>query len=270
MSGYSKIYLLAIAGCSILGICIVVLARVRGLRRRVSAIVAPDVWANQKMLPVIWALLCWFIIPAVVSYVISQGATRLFSARYLVAVVPPVMLLAGLGIAIVRWRLLKVALAIGVIGIALTVVPFYYRSVQVEDWNVVVPWVQQHYQAGDGLVCYDNTVDGAVKQGCQIAVEYYLHAYPGPAHFTPDSPGAFSWETYSAPNPDAAVDPSELAVYAAQHPRIFLITGRVRDDAAEKRLEAAQQWLTAHYHLVSKIETPTVRVWLFDTAGRAS
>ena len=285
MGGYNKIYLLMLGGCCALGVIIILLARVpavgrlqgptgrpQGIAPTIPGRVLAFVYSRGDPLrspagAMVWTLLCWFVVPVVVSYIISQGATRLFSARYLVVVVPPLVLLAGLGIALLRWRALQVVLAVVMIASALAVVPFYYRSVQVEDWNTAVPWLQQHYQPGDGLVCYDNTVNGAVKQGCQISVEYYLHAYPSRAHFTTDAPGAFSWTTYSAPNPDAAVDQSALAAYAAKHPHLFLIAGRVRDDAAEHRLEAAQQWLTGRYHLVSEIVTPTVRIWLFDTTS---
>ncbi len=267
LTGYNKLYLLAMSGCCTLGVLLVALARLPAMQPLLARVVTSEADNGQGSLPMLWMLLCWFVVPIVLSYSISQGTTRLFSARYLVVVVPPLALLAGLGIAVLRWRLVQLVLAVGVIGISLVVMPFYYKSVQVEDWNVAVPWLEQQYQMGDGLVCYDNTINGGVKQGCQISVEYYLHAYPGGAHFTVDAPGAFSWETYSAPNPDAAVDQSALSAYAARHPRLFLITGRVRDDTAQQHLEATLQWLTSHYHLLKKISTPTVNVWLFDVTN---
>jgi hypothetical protein len=127
-----------------------------------------------------------------------------------------------------------------------------------------VHWLEQRYQTGDGLVCYDNTINGSVKQGCQIAVEYYLQAYPGAAHFTADSPGAFSWQTYSAPDPEAAIRPQDLVRYGATHKRIFLIIGRVHDDAAAQRVRTTLQWLQSHEHLVDQVSTRTVNVYVFN------
>jgi mannosyltransferase len=150
---------------------------------------------------------------------------------------------------------------LGVIAIALTPVPLYYRNAQVEDWNSVTHWVQQQYRTGDGLVCYDNSL----QQGCQVSVEYYLHAYPNGTHFTEDAPGSFSWQNFESANPDAAVDPAVLATFGAKHPRIFFIVGRVRNDAAAARAQAAQQWLDSHYHRVGQFEMHTARVYLYAT-----
>ena len=66
-------------------------------------------------------------------------------------------------------------------------VPGIYAHAQVEDWRSAAHWIQQQYQPGDGLVCYDHI------QGCQTALEYYFDAYPGAAHFTADSPGPMCW-----------------------------------------------------------------------------
>ncbi len=212
-------------------------------------------------LPIILSLVCWLAIPIALSYLVSQGPIRLYSTRYLVTIVPPLLLLAGLGITSLRWYPARLALAAGLCLLALFVVPQYYTSAQVEDWNNISFWIEQHYQSGDGLVCYDN----AVEQGCQISVEYYLHAYPGAAHFTEDTPGNFSWTTFSSRNPDAAVDPATLAAYSKKHPNVFFIVGRLPDDISAAQAQYAQNWLDTHYHLLAQIVTPTVTVRLYAT-----
>lgn len=269
-SGFSKPYLLVVVCCGLLVSGIIVWAYLRSAcSKEQPATNTQSFWQPLQQagtfVPIAWALLCWFIVPFVVSYIISQGSTRLFSARYLIAVVPPLLLLAGLCIAVLRWRVVQLVLALIMLGLALKAVPFYYQTAQIEDWNSAVHWLEQRYQSNDGLVCYDNTISGSVKQGCQISVEYYLHAYPGAAHFTADTPGAFSWQTYSAPDPEAAIRPSDLALYATKHGRIFLIIGRVHDTAADQRVSNTLQWLESHYHLVDQLSTHTVKVYLFKT-----
>jgi mannosyltransferase len=221
----------------------------------------------QQYFPVAFALVCWLCVPIIISFVVSQGSLRLFSARYLVTILPPLFLLMGMFIAALRWRAVQFAVILGLFLIALYYVPVYYRSAQVEDWNSAVPWLEQRYQPGDGLVCFDNDVE----QGCQIAVQYYLDAYPSAAHFTPDAPGAFSWQNFGPANPAngtfAAVDPTALAVYAAQHPRFFYILGRYPDNTAAAKAQAAQDWLDSHYHLLGRIHTPTVTISLYATSG---
>jgi hypothetical protein len=121
------------------------------------------------------------------------------------------------------------------------------------------------YQPGDGLVCYDNTV----TQGCQIAVEYYLDAYPQGAYFAANSPGAFSWEKYSLnepqENPALALQPAALAAFAQQHTRLFMITGRIANSADVAQVKKTQQWLDQHYHFDAQITTSTVVIRLYTT-----
>jgi mannosyltransferase len=259
LGGYHTIYLVALIICIALSIVLVVSRR---FLPKLRVLMRSDVQAQQlTSIEIAWSLLCWLVIPIVVSYVVSHSSLRLFSDRYLVTIVPPLCLLMAVGISLLRWRLVRVVLALGVIAIALTPVPLYYRSAQVEDWNVATSWVQQHYREGDGLVCYDNSL----QQGCQVTVEYYLHAYPSAAHFTSDSPGPFSWQTFESANPDAAVDPAVLASFGAKHAHIIFIVGRIRDDTAAARFDAAQRWLDSHYRRTNQFETRTVRVYLYDT-----
>ncbi len=219
----------------------------------------------ERSLPVAFALFCWVVVPVVFSYVVSKGSTRLFSTRYLMAILPALFLLVGLGVAALRWRIVQVVLALFLFIFALHYVPAYYQGAQIEDWNSTVHWLQQRYQSGDGLVCYDSDVE----QGCQVSVEYYLHAYPGKAHFTGDSPGEFSWANFGPANPqsgpEAAVDPPALSAYASHHSHIFYIIGRIPDNAAAMSAKAAQYWLDAHYHLLGRIVTPTVTISWYAT-----
>ena len=269
ISANSKIYMLLLFGFCALGLLVsmlVYLPQGKELLAQFALYNSSDHKRNsmlQQYLPVAFALLCWFVVPIVFSYVVSQGSTRLFSTRYLVIILPALFLLVGLGVASLRWRAAQVVLTLVLFLVALYYVPAYYRGAQIEDWNSTVLWLQQHYQPGDGLVCYDSDVE----QGCQVSVEYYLHAYPSAAHFTGDSPGEFSWTNFgpadSHSGPEAAVDPGALAAYASQHPNIFYIIGRIPNDAAAARAKAAQHWFDTHYFLRGRIVTPTVTISLY-------
>ena len=106
----------------------------------------------QQLLPITFALVCWFFVPIISSFILSQGSIRLFSTRYLVTVLPPLFLLVGLAVGALRWRGAQVALIAGLFLLALSLVPVYYRSAQVEDWNSTVHWLEQRSQPNDGLV----------------------------------------------------------------------------------------------------------------------
>jgi uncharacterized membrane protein len=239
--------------------------RVQVLRKFALVEVDDDqrAWQLRQLLPLAFALLCWIIVPIILSYVISQGSTRLFSSRYLVTIVPSLMLLVGVGITVIRWRTVQCVLTLGLLLLTLRYAPYYYQLPQVEDWNTATFWLEQHYQANDGLVCYDNA------EGCEVSVEYYLTAYPSAAHFTSDSPGSFPWVNYDLTNRVGnalpAVDAHALSIFASHHPRVFYIVGRISSSAAAAHARFAQHWLDTHYHLVGQILTRTVSVRLYET-----
>ncbi len=271
ISGYNRRYLIVGAVFMLLGLCALAgtyFARsIPALWRAVqkSRLLSERVAATQDIVPFAWSMLCWLLVPIVVSYIISHGSIRLFSTRYLVTIVPALFLLFAACVALVRWRAVQVGLMVVLVLLAATSLPLYYQSAQVEDWNATVHWMEQQYKTGDGLVCYDNEI----TQGCQIAVEYYLHAYPSGAHFSADSPGGFSWENFGPAHPAsggyaAALDTHALAAYAATHPRIFLIVGRVPDDAGAARVQSTQHWLDSQYHFIDTISTRTVTIRLYS------
>jgi uncharacterized membrane protein len=260
--GYQKVYLLALlSGCAL---CVIALVVSNLTKIQVS-------WAKEMiqgfrpLFSVGWCVLGWSTIPLILSYLLSQGEMRLFSARYLVVIVPALCLLPGVLVAGLRKRLMQIVVVASMLALALSSVPYYYASAQVEDWNSTVHWMQERYSQGDGLVCYDNTIAGPVKQGCQISVEYYLHAYPGIATFSADSPGLFSWETFSAPDPEAALDPLSLTKYAANHSHFFWIVGRIQA-GKEGDVRTAQVWLDGRYNLLGEISTRTVAIRWYATS----
>jgi len=269
ISGYNQQYLyslIAFCGLGLLAIAIAYFAQLfPPLQNSSSATSSIDETFTSfgHLVPVVWSLFCWLVIPIGVSYILSHGSLRLFSARYLVTIVPPLFLLVAFGVMALRLRIVQGYFATILVVLALLAVPMYYKSAQVEDWNSTTHWLLQHYQSGDGLVCYDN------NQGCQISVEYYLHAYPNGAHFTDDSPGAFSWVNYGPVNPKsgykAALDPKALAAYAKKHARFFYIAGRISTDQDVARVRSTEHWLDGHYHLVDQIVKTTVTIRLYTT-----
>jgi 4-amino-4-deoxy-L-arabinose transferase-like glycosyltransferase len=252
----------------LLAVCLCSLPAGREFVQRHALVDKKNFETLRDLLPIALALACWLVVPIVASYVISYTPTRLFSSRYLVTIVPALALLVGMGMTMLYRRgVRQVAITLILLVLFARYVPLYYQSAQVEDWNTTTHWLQQRYQTNDGMVCYANS------QGCQISVEYYLHAYPSAAHFTAASPGAYSWTNFGPVDPvagyEAAVDPQALAAYGAKHPRLFFIVGRVPDAPSEAKVMAAQQWLDSHYHLVDQIVTRTVTIRLYATNDKA-
>jgi mannosyltransferase len=219
---------------------------------------------NSGAAPTVMALVCWLVIPASASYLISLGPARIFSGRYLIIILPALSLLVGAGVARIPWRSPRLGACVGCALVLLMLLPAYYAHAQVEDWRGPTRWLEQRYQPGDGLVSYNN------MQGCDLPVKYYLWADGSPASFTPDSPGLphIDRNTYGNPplNYMQALDTSALAVFASHHPRVFFIAGRLTSNADVARVQAAQAWLDAHYHFVTQTSSGIVTIRLYDTS----
>jgi len=207
------------------------------------------------------ALGSWFAAPIVISFVLTRPGLNLhlFYPRYLVVVVPPVCLLAGLAVQALPQRALQALLALALAAVAWTPLTDYYGVAQVQDFKGPMSWVQARYQPDDGIVC-DPDVE------CGIPVSYYLDAYPGPAHLDLDSPGRFSWEGTS----NVAVTHETLDAYLAHHRRVFFIYGPLGQnpihDATDMALRA--DLAGAGYRLIGYVEARgsggvTTKVYLY-------
>jgi 4-amino-4-deoxy-L-arabinose transferase-like glycosyltransferase len=229
-----------------------------------EALVRPWCKRCTQLLPLAIFLLCWLLGPVTLSYIVSQKATRLFSPRYLVVIVPALVLLVALGLSALRWRAVQVVSGLCLVLLCLLSTPGYYQSAQVEDWRTGTQWLQENYTHGDGLICYDNS------QGCAVDIEYYLQAYPhGNAHFEANSPGYFLWVNYDTTNRlgnyRQALDTSAIQTYSAKHQRLFYCLGRA--STSDLQVQATLRWLNAHYRLLAHKSTPTLTIYLFATTA---
>ncbi|MEO8953442.1 MAG: glycosyltransferase family 39 protein [Ktedonobacteraceae bacterium] len=239
----SRIYLYLLLAMIVLGLFVAAIAyRSWGkhLLNRISLvnrIQDEHVGRLQQLLPIGFALVCWLIVPLVLSYIISQGPIRLFSSRYLVTIVPPFMLLVGLGIAVLSGgtspnpRVPARGTPRGYPGagsmggtvegtvegtgkaMGSTLYPILQASLTIALLLLTLHYVPLYYQQTQvedwnvttfWLEHQYQANDGLVcfdnSQGCQLGIEYYLTAYPSAAHFTADSPGSFPWVQYDLTN----------------------------------------------------------------------
>ncbi|MGO8951146.1 MAG: glycosyltransferase family 39 protein [Ktedonobacterales bacterium] len=254
--------LVALLALVVLGIASYLLLRRLDRLPKLSAIWHSVEARPQPAVPILIALLAWFLVPVVVSYVISLGPIRIFSTRYLVVVVPAVCLLLGFLVSLIRVRSAQIV-AVGILAsLAVLFVPSYYAHAQVEDWRSPVHWLEKEYQPGDGLVCYNNV------QGCEIAVNYYLVTDHSLATFA-DAPGAMQLARFGNGDPfanyTAALDPQALSVFGSKHTRIFYIAGRLTGAEDVTRTKAVEAWLNCRYHFVAQTSTAVVTIRLYVT-----
>jgi mannosyltransferase len=190
----------------------------------------PQRWRDAEIYGPAVAMASWFVLPIVIAFALTQPRLNLhlFSNRYLVVVVPPLCLLAGLGIGAVRLRPVQGVLAIGLVVVALPQLMHYYESPHLQDIRGAARWIEARYQSGDGLIC-------APAVECAIPIEYYLEADKAAARFDPDSPGRFSWDGGRT----VSLDDAAVLDYAGRHPRVFFVYARTVFDAEGQRLESS-------------------------------
>ncbi|TMD64010.1 MAG: hypothetical protein E6I84_14535 [Chloroflexi bacterium] len=213
-------------------------------------------WHAAAVDPVTLALLCWMVVPVVLSYTLTQPLLNLhlFVWGYLVVVIPPLCLLAARGVTLLPWRRARPALALALVATAVAALPIYYGTVA-QDYKTAVRWTERHYQPADGLVC--------TPWSCPMAFAYYLPLDRGPAPLAAGAPGTWSWQRMDA----MPLDQRSLAVYARLHPRIFYVDALTMQDSLELRMRAqvAQEWLNRNYRMVAQITTHgpvTVRLYV--------
>ena len=264
----NKAYLLVIAALAIPGLLITLGLAFEKIRRKLGAsrrCGRKELERCGMLLGFDCALLCWLWVPLAVSYLLSQKSVHLFLSRYLVVVVPAFCLLAAGGLVAVPWRWLRLLLVPCLIIFTLVLVPHYYASAQVEDWRTAALWIEHQYRSNDGLVCFDNL------QGCQVGLESYFHAYRGPAHFDPDSPGTFSYVQYDLlrpayrPDVEQAANEDAIQRYAARHSRLFYIVARLPNAQEIARATGVISWLDSRYQRLESLKTSTVTVYLYRT-----
>jgi uncharacterized membrane protein len=208
------------------------------------------------------ALLCWLIIPGVAAFFVSQGATRVFSGRYLVIIVPALVLLVSTIAMLLRLWFLRLAIISAFFIPAVVGAISYYPNAQIEDWRTPTRWIEQQYQSGDGLVSYNNS------NGAQFAIQYYLHTDGSQADFDADAPGVALWERLPAADPFAhyqdALDPQALSRYAALHHRFFFVAGRLSSPDDTAKAQATINWLNSRYQLLGQSSSSAATVLLYS------
>jgi hypothetical protein len=202
-----------------------------------------------------FALTCWLVVPVALSYAATQPYlnVHLFWWRYLGVVVPPLCLLAAIGVTTMRWQSARFALAVIVLALAMPAALSYYATARRADFRTAAQWVEGRYQPGDGLIYLPGLI-------CSIPMQYYQTVYPGPARYTADAPGVWQWDAQrTVPYGTLAV-----AAYSAARARIFVImTSYGIDAATAARMRAELAWLDSHYRFVSQYATLRVTVRLY-------
>lgn len=136
-----------------------------GKRVGLGALRTPKMWPS--VLPLVW-----LIVPVAITLVVSLTVKPLLEARFLLVVVPALVLVAAYGLCHLPWRPIAAVLAAALLVVSLDGLRIWYRGPMLENWRAAVPVAIQ--RAGpDGSLVLDPHL-------ALFAVRYYR---PDGAHF---------------------------------------------------------------------------------------
>jgi hypothetical protein len=209
----------------------VIVACVIAVRKWVSSKVSLETW--KYFLPVMW-----LFVPLLIALGISLLITPLFVPRYFIICLPPLVLLAAVGITKtqlwprLRLPLVSTAILLAVMAVSIRAVIAYYPESEKEDWRGVASLTASQWQPGDGVLYYVPWVEKDV--------DYYLDRFEAdPEKISPIIPKD-DWQPfiYTEDPPDAEA----IAEYLPDHyDRIWLVLSHDGGDrrAAAKELQEA-------------------------------
>jgi hypothetical protein len=235
ISGHVAVFGVLLAAAVVIGVAVTLVGRDRALDR-----------GSAPTPGLVLALLCWLTVPVAISYAVTQPYLNLhlFNWGYLGVVIPPLCLLAAIGVVATPAArpLPRLALGLGLLASA----PFAVllpSSLPNQDFASAVSWIEQHYQPGDGLVCG--------SWACRPGTAFYLRLDGGPASLTADSPQYGSWLSGEA----RPVDTQAVAAFAAAHRRVFFVDAPLGGEAPDIGTNArlARDWLDRHDGLLDQI-----------------
>lgn len=211
-----------------------------------------------------WLLGSWLIVPLGLAFGLSQ-LSPIFHERYLIATLPVLPLLAGLGLA----RLPR-ALAVLAFGAAAALSLGTLREGEFEvrrgeEWRRAAAYTLADARPGDGYIF--------ISKWGQNAFEHYAGWGWGQA---PAAPYADILEPFDLRQVREVpkwqyrglLAPDGLEPFAASHPRIWLVLSHEYDSVVGGDVaEPVRDWLTRHGYAARQRQFRSVRVLLYERRG---
>ena len=177
-------------------------------------------WASARASVEAWRyglVVAWLVMPIVLALGISF-ITPILSARYLVVCLPPLSLLAAIGLASIRPRWACIGATAVVAALAIHGIVGYFVYFPKEDWRDATRFVMSQGRPGDALLFYP-LYD-------REPFDYYHDRLggAGPAVVFPEQP----YVPAIARGIPIAAEPGETLLdrLPARYPRVWLILGR--------------------------------------------
>ncbi|MCC6177854.1 MAG: glycosyltransferase family 39 protein [Chloroflexi bacterium] len=216
---------------------------------------------SRDRLSLVLAPLLWLLVPVLLVFTLSY-VKPMFRERYLFAAMPALPLLAALGIAALRPRLLGVSVFVGIVALLVWSAVSGLEVRQSENWRGAVSYLVGQMREDDGLIFIS-------KRG-QLGYEYYGGWLGGGQPHTPRSEilEPFDWiDLAESVGYYRALESgtSRLPEFSARHPRIWLVLSHEYDSTFEgDTSEAVREWLIRRGYAARQRTFQNIRVLLYE------
>jgi hypothetical protein len=214
-------------------------------------------WLWRRARAHFWLLACTMLLPILAMAAYSLVVKPVFLARLFEWLAPLTMVLAALGIAVLRppWRLPALA---AVLALSAWSVRAFYLS-NTEDWREMLAQLQHDARPGDLVLAFPNEV--------QMPVAYYMKAGPAVTYLPAPFPALGLARRYTgnagAPN-IAADDIPRLRALLWGRQRVWLIERRA--DLYDPGGLVAKE-LGSRFRLLRKVEGDGADISLYEATG---
>jgi hypothetical protein len=202
-----------------------------------------------------WALvIATFVLPAVATYAISELIHPVFSDRYLLTVVAPASMVAGIACSRIRPRPAAWLAGLAIVSLRLVAVAPSY-NVPLESWQGATTFVLQRSQPHDCAAFF-------VADGYTV-FDYYVHRLATshetvPTPVLPESPWSIRHVYELDP---ATIPPAQLPALVASCPRLWLIETHQAGKAQAPGVPPYQvAKRTAYHRLMGEIDPSYVKI----------
>jgi mannosyltransferase len=208
-------------------------------------------------------LLSWLLVPVTTVFLVSITLKPMFSDRYFLILLPPLVLLVAAGLDVLPWPWLKLTAFGALLAFAIRGLLGWYAAPPAEDWRVASAYVLQEARQGD-VVAFEAPY-------VRIPFEYYLQssrersAAPDPLY-----PSA-AWGALDVLDPQISRGVNDWPVAGSNTaPRIWVVQSHILPRASpdEARMRVPEK-IREQYRVIDDRKFRGVRVllWAQDTSS---
>jgi mannosyltransferase len=227
------------------------LATERAVRAWIAGWGSPQAWR----LGFVYA---WLVVPVALAFGVSFYSP-VFISRYLIVVLPALVLVAALGVAALPSRQSLAAAVAVFVAVAGQSVAAYYAEPPVENWRDATRYVLSQAREQDAVIIYT----ALTRPGFEYYRDRLRGTGVGPrVVFPPDQPGFGIMEVWSERKPEPAL----LEDVARRYERVWLVLSHdgVEGLGREAASRAIQAFLAGRYPFRQEKRFEDVRVRLYS------